>query len=68
MACHSNVLENVRDPAARRPANLEDLVNVVNLEKVAGTSEKLKLRPVDTQRLDAMVKRGWWNTKLRSGA
>jgi len=45
---------------------LADLVDVVNLEKVVGTSAKLKLRPVDTQRLDAMVKRGWWNAKLRS--
>jgi hypothetical protein len=32
-----------------------------------GISAKLELRLVDTQRLDAMVKRGWWNAKLRRG-
>src|SRR5579864_6327296 len=67
MACHSNVTESARDPAACGPANLADVVNVANLKKVVGTSAKLELRLVDTQRLDAMVKRGWWNAKLRSG-
>jgi hypothetical protein len=28
-------------------------------------SAKLELRFVDVQRLDAMVKRGWWNSELR---
>jgi hypothetical protein len=51
----------------RRPANLADLVNVVNLAKLVGRSAKLELRLVDTQRFDAMVKRGWWNAKLRRG-
>ena len=28
-------------------------------------SAKLELRFIDVQRLDAMVKRGWWNSELR---
>ena len=33
--------------------------------ETGGTSAELELRFVDTQRLDAMVERGWWNTKPR---
>jgi hypothetical protein len=36
-------------------------------EGSGGSSAKLELRLVDTQSLDAMVKRGRWNAKLRSG-
>ena len=28
-------------------------------------SAKLELRFIDVQRLDAMVKRGWWNSEFR---
>ena len=30
-------------------------------------SAKLELRFVDAQRFDAILKRGWWNAKLRRG-
>jgi hypothetical protein len=36
--------------------------------ETGGSSAKLELRLVDTQRLDAMVQRGWWNAKPRSGS
>jgi hypothetical protein len=36
--------------------------------EIGGTSEKLELLLVDTQRFDAMVKRRWWNTKSRCGS
>ncbi len=55
------------EPALGRPANLADLVNVVNSVKLVGRSAKLEPLLVDTQRFDAMVKRGWWNPKLRRG-
>jgi hypothetical protein len=32
---------------------------------IGGASAKLELRFIDVQRLDAMVKRGWWNSELR---
>ena len=37
----------------------------VNLVMAGGASAKLELRFIDVQRLDAMVKRGWWNSELR---
>ena len=35
--------------------------------EIGGTSAKLELRLVDTQRFDAMFKRGGWNAKSRCG-
>jgi hypothetical protein len=40
-ACHSNVAEKASDPAVCRPANLADLVNVVNLVKLVGRQRNL---------------------------
>ena len=46
-------------------ADLMNMVNPVNLVKLAGSLAKLESRLVDAQCLDAMVKRGWWNTQPR---
>jgi hypothetical protein len=32
-----------------------------------GASAKFELRLSDAQRLNAMFKRGWWNSELRGG-
>jgi len=48
-----------------------DLVDRVDLGESSGTgraSAELELRFVDVQGLDSMVKRGWWNPKLRRRA
>ena len=37
----------------------------VNLVIYWRGSAKLELRFIDVQRLDAMVKRGWWNSEFR---
>ena len=49
------------------PANLADLANVVNLEKLVTLAE-FELRLIDPQGLDAMGKRGWGNAKPRGGS
>ena len=37
----------------------------VNLVTTGVASAKLELRFIDVQRLDPMVKRGWWNSEFR---
>ena len=51
-----------------RLVDLVDLVDRVDLREsgdTRGASAKLELRFIDVQRLDAMVKRGWWTSELR---
>ena len=51
--------------------DLVDLVDRVDQSEPGDnwrTSAKLELRFIDVQRLDAMVKRGWWNSELRRSA
>ena len=58
----------IRDRAVRSLVNLADLVNVVNSAKLVEVLAKLELRLINTQRLNAMVKRGGRNAKLRRGS
>jgi len=47
---------------------LVDLVDRVDQREPGDSwraSAKLELRFIDVQRLDAMVKRGWWNSEFR---
>ena len=67
MARHSHVIEKASDPAVWPRGEFGRSGECGEFGESGGDSAKLKLRLVDTQRLDAMVKRRWWNSKLRSG-
>ena len=55
------------DSVAGDLVNVGNLVNLVNLMNLVG-SAKLELRFADVQRLDAMVKCGWWDSELRGSS
>jgi hypothetical protein len=67
MARHSHVIEKASDPAVCPPGEFGRSGECGEFGEIGRMSAKLELRLIDTQRFDAMVKRGWWNAKPRRG-
>jgi hypothetical protein len=66
--CHSQVTEKKKRPSRLTTGEFGGSGECGEFGETGGSSAKLELRLVDTQRLDAMVQRGWWNAKPRSGS
>jgi hypothetical protein len=58
MARHSHVIEKASDPAVWPPGEFGRSGECGECGEIGGTSAKLELRLIDTQRFDAMVQRG----------